>query len=227
MRGSTRPLLTIISALSGSGALVTAAAQTPATTLERSLDRALLRVHSRSDLQNHLGAGFDRDSFDVRAFKGLRRADDSTIVGWFTGFTAFLNGTADSTCEQLSRLEPTGTALAAVPSTMDSVAIESWMTHWERAVAASFLAGERSPVNEEEVMMALLSLIVKLPGARVESNAKPASKPPKPDARTECETMRQFFNEALRLEEPVRMTLFRGLADTMNEKPDLSALGEQ
>jgi hypothetical protein len=39
--------------------------------------------------------------------------------------------------------------------------------------------------------------------------------------------MRQFFNEALRLEEPVRMTLFRGLADTMNEKPDLSALGEQ
>jgi hypothetical protein len=227
MRGSTPPLLTILCVLSGSGALVSAAAQTPETTLKRALDRAVLRVNSRSDLQNHLGPGFDRDSFDVRAFKGLRRADDSTVLGWFTGFATFLNGTDDGTCEQLSRLEPTGTALAAVPSMMDSTAIEDWMTHWEHAVAASFLAEARPPVNEEEVMMALLALMVKLPGAQVESNAKPSSKPRKPDGRTECGTMREFFNQAIRMDDPVRMTLFRGLADTMNEKSVRSAPREE
>lgn len=222
MRNPVRSLLvTILIATVWHAALpATGRAQaTPGSTrLGRALDRAVLRVQNRSDLGNYRGAGFNRDSFDVEAFKGLGKADDSTIVGWFTGFNDFIGGVDSTACGDLTRNDPTGTLLATIPSSMDSAAVERWVKHWETAVAASFLAAEPPPPNEEEMMVAMFALIAKLPDTEISMNTRPSDKPKKNNPLRECRMMRGFFAEALVLEEPTRMTLLRGLALMMDEK---------
>jgi hypothetical protein len=219
-------LLACVSSAFGSAIHPDAQAQTP-TTLERALDRAVLRVTARPDLQNHRGGGFDRDSFDVEAFRGLGKAEDSTVIGWFTGFSTYINGTDSSACHDLITGEPTGSMLARQHSVMDSAAVELWVTHWENAVVASFLAPERPPANEEDMMVALFALLAKLPEAEMGFSRKPSDKPRKMSSEAECRTMRQFFTQALQMEEPTKMTLLRGLAQIMNEKPDLTVVEEQ
>lgn len=198
----------------------TGEAQVPqgGTTLARALDRAVVRVRTRSDLKNYRGAGFNRDSFDVEAFKGLGKAEDSTIVGWFTGFADFIGGIDSTACGEMTANDPTGALLATIPSSMDSVQVERWVRHWETAVAASFLAVERPPANEAEMMEAMFALIAKLPDTEISVSSKPSDKPKKPNPQRECRMMRGFFAEALVMEEPTRMTLLRGLADMMDEK---------
>lgn len=193
--------------------------QTSATPMERALDRAVTRVNSRSDLAGHRGAGFNRDSFDLQAMRGLGKTSDSTLIGWFAGFASYVNGTDSTACHGLMSGEPTGTRIASVRSTMDSAALESWIGHWETAVVASYLSPAPPPVDDEAMMVALFTLIAKLPETRAEQNRKPGGKPPKPRTPVaECNTMRHFFAEALALEDSTRITLFRGLALSMNEK---------
>ena len=192
--------------------------QTTATPMSRALDRAVTRVNSRSDLAGHRGAGFNRDSFDLEAMRGLGKTSDSTLIGWFSGFASYVNGTDSTACHGLVAGEPTGTHIASVRSSMDSAALESWISHWETAVVASYLSPAPPPVDEEAMMVALFTLIAKLPDSPAGQNRKPGGKPPKPSPAAECNTMRHFFAEALALEDSTRMTLFRGLALTMNEK---------
>ena len=186
--------------------------------MSRALDRAVTRVNSRSDLAGHRGAGFNRDSFDLEAMRGLGKTSDSTLIGWFSGFASYVNGTDSTSCHGLVAGEPTGTHIASVRSSMDSAALESWISHWETAVVASYLSPAPPPVDEEAMMVALFTLIAKLPDSQAGQNRKPGGKPPKPSPAAECNTMRHFFAEALALEDSTRMTLFRGLALTMNEK---------
>lgn len=227
-RGSTRPALAVLVVMfCWTGTPARANAQVSGTVLAQALDRAVLRVNSREDLRNHRQAGFNRDSFDVHAFRGLGKADDSTVAGWFSGFSAFIGGTDSAACGQLVKMEPTGTALAAVPSTMDSVAVEDWVKTWESAVAASYLAPERAPPDQDDLMMAMLGLLAQLPHSEVVFNAKPNSKPSKPNPQQECSTMREFFHQALLLKEPARMTLLRGLAQMLREKSGSSPLGKE
>jgi hypothetical protein len=199
------------------GAPLAAQAQLPETPFSRALDRAVVRIQERSDLRQHRGSAFDRDSFDVQAFKGLGKAEDSTLIGWFDGFSTYIAGTDSAGCHELIEGEPTGATLAAMSSTMDSVAMERWTRHWETAVAASWLEAAHPPVNDEEMMAALFSLIARLPDA-TGLGGKPTSKPRKMGEAAECRMMRTFFVEALRLEEPTRMTLLRGLAMVLNDR---------
>ena len=194
-------------------------AQSTPTHMSRALDRAVARINTRSDLAGHRGARFNRDSLDVRVMSGLGRTSDSTLIGWFSGFSVFVNGTDSLTCHDLMKEEPTASRLAAVSSTMDSAAVEGWVKDWEAAVVASYLSPPHPPVDDEAMMVAIFTLIAKLPEAQANLNRKPGGKPPKPRTpASECNTMRQFFAEALTMEDPTRMTLLRGLALTMNEK---------
>jgi hypothetical protein len=204
-----------------------AQAQESPTPLARALDRAVLRVQRRDDLKDHLGAGFNRDSFDLQAIGGLGRTEDSTLIRWFTGFTTYVNGTDSSACRELINGEPTGTRLAALNSSMDSVAVERWAADWETAVAASYLSPPHATVDEEELMVAIFALIAKLPESEISVNRKPSAKPQKMNAHAECRMMRRFFVEAMAMEEPVRLTLLRGLAMTMREKGESSFNLEQ
>jgi hypothetical protein len=194
-------------------------AQSPSTHMARALDQAVARINTRSDLAGHRVGAFNRDSLDARVMSGLGRTSDSTLIGWFTGFSVFVNGTDSLTCHDLMKEAPTASRLAAVRSTMDSAAVEGWVKDWEAAVVASYLSPPHPPVDDEAMMVAVFTLIARLPEAQANLNRKPGGKPPKPTTpASECGTMRQFFAEALTLEDPTRMTLLRGLALTMNEK---------
>jgi hypothetical protein len=194
------------------------AAQASSTPMARALDRAVIRLHARRDLAGHLGAGFSRDSLDAQAMLGLGRTPDSTVIAWFSGVARFVDGTDSPACHGLMTGEPTGTHIAGIQSTMDSAAVETWVRQWEHAVVASYLAPV-PVIDEEEMMMAVLTLIARLPETRASMNRKPGSKPSKPlTPADECSLMRHFLAEALEMEEPTRMTLLRGLAMTMNEK---------
>ena len=188
------------------------------TSFARALDRAVARIKARRDLNEHLGAGFNRDSFDVQAFAGIGRVGDSALVRWFSNFSTYITGTDSTACHDLITGEPTASRLAAHPSTMDSVAMETWVADWEGAVVASYLVPPHPPVDDEEMMVALFSLIAKLPDSALSINRKPSNKPRKVSPQSECNTMRHFFEQALAMEEPQRMTLFRGLALSMSEK---------
>lgn len=227
-----RTLLTALVAASlwqGSRPETVEAQQTSAssTPLARSFDRAVQRVQRRRDLQAHRGAGFDRDSFDVQAFVGLGRLEDSTLIRWFTGFSSFIGSTDSSACHELITGEPTGSRLATLSAEMDSAAIELWVADWEQAVVASYLAPARPKVSDEEMMVAVFTVLAKLPGNPMSRNRKPSDKPRKMTPASECELMRHFFKEALALEDPTRMTLLRGLALTINEKKGSPTFGEQ
>lgn len=228
MRNPVRSLLvaTLVSVLCETALPATGWAQAQApqadTRLGRALDRAVLRVQSRSDLRDFRGAGFNRDSFNLEAFKGLGKAEDSTIVGWFTGFNEFIGGVDSTACGNLTRNDPTGTLLATIPSSMDSAGVERWVVHWETAVAASFLASEPPPANEEEMMVAMFALIAKLPDTEVSVSTRLSDKPTKPNPQRECRMMRGFLAEALVLEEPTRMTLLRGIASMLDGKKSKS-----
>jgi hypothetical protein len=201
------------------GALTPATGETQSTTpMERALDRAVVRVKARRDLREHTGSGFNRDSFDVQAFIGIGRVGDSALVRWFDNFSAYISGTDSTACQDLITGEPTASRLAAHPSTMDSVAMERWIADWEGAVVASYLAEPHAPVNDEEMMVAVFALIAKLPESELSLNRKPSDKPRKMSPQSECRMMRHFFEQAMAMDEPQRMTLFRGLAMTMNQK---------
>lgn len=189
-----------------------------ATPLARALDRAVVRIKARHDLNEHTGSGFNRDSFDVQAFVGIGRIGDSALVRWFTGFSTFVSGTDSTACHDLITGDPTASRLAAHSSTMDSISLEKWVSDWEGAVVASYLAQPHEPVNDEEMMVALFTLIAKLPDSELSINPKPSDKPRKKSAQSECTMMRHFFEEALAMAEPQRMTLLRGLALTINDK---------
>jgi hypothetical protein len=227
MGHSPRFLLCTLLCLAGSGRAAEAWSQASESPLDRALNRAVTRINRRADLQAHRPPGFDRDSLDTAVFLGLGKAEDSTIFGWFTGFSTYINGTDSTACLDLTKGEPTGSALATHRSTMDSSAIERWMVDWESAVVASYLAAPRPPVNEEEMMMAVFALIAKLPETEISLNRKPTNKPRKLSAEAECRTMRDFFGHALQLEEPTRMTLLRGLAQVMKDRPDLPGVEQQ
>ena len=188
------------------------------TPLARALDRAVVRIKARHDLNEHMGSGFTRDSFDVQAFMGIGRIGDSALVRWFTGFSDYISGIDSTACHDLITGEPTVSRLAAHSSTMDSIAVEKWVADWEGAVVASYLAQPHEPVNDEEMMVALFTLIAKLPDSELSINPKPSAKPRKKSAQSECNMMRHFFTEALAMAEPQRMTLLRGLALSMNDK---------
>jgi hypothetical protein len=205
------------------GGVAESAAQAQETQLGRALNRSVSRINTRADLRGKV-SGFDRDSFDVRAFRGLARTDDSTIVRWFEGFSGYIGGTDSTACSTLTDGEPTASALAAHHSTMDSIAVERWVGDWESAVAASYLAPERPKVSDEEMMVAVFALITKLPDFQANVNRKPSDKPRKMSAQAECRMLREFFTQALAMEEPTRMTLLRGLAGVMNERPKLPSL---
>lgn len=193
-------------------------AQEPPTPLARALDRAVLRVRQRDDLKDHLGAGFNRDSFDLQAFGGLGRTEDTTLVRWFTGFSTYINGTDSSACHELITGEPSGARLAALSSSMDSASVEQWAADWETAVAASYLSPPHAKVDDEAMMMAIFALIAKLPESELSVRQRASGKPPKKmTAQAECRMMRHFFAEAMAMEEPIRMTLLRGLAMSMRE----------
>ena len=194
------------------------AAQT-STLMSRALDRAVVRINTRADLSGHREAGFNRDSFDVRAMSGLSRTSDSTLVGWFTGFSRYVEGIDSIECQTLMKEEPSGSSIAAVASSMDSASVESWVGLWEKAVVAAYLDPVQPKVDDEEMMEAIFTLIGKLNDGQVTFSSKPNRKPAKPSTPAqECRTMRQFFTEALALPDPMRMTLFRGLAQSMMEK---------
>ena len=200
-------------------ALLPATGETQSSTMmERALDRAVGRIKARRDLREHTGTGFNRDSFDVQAFAGIGRVGDSALVRWFDNFSTYISGTDSTACQDLITGEPTASRLAAHHSTMDSAAVERWISDWEGAVVASYLAEPHAPVNDEEMMVAVFALVAKLPEAEGSFNRKPSDKPRKMTAQSECNMMRHFFEQAMAMEEPQRMTLFRGLAMTMNEK---------
>jgi hypothetical protein len=154
----------------------------------------------------------------VQAFVGIGRIGDDALVRWFTSFSSYISGTDSTACQDLITGEPTASRLAAHSSTMDSIALETWISDWEGAVVASYLARPHEPVNDEEMMVAIFTLIAKLPESELSINPKPSDKPRKKSAQSECSMMRHFFAEALAMEEPQRMTLLRGLAVSMNEK---------
>jgi hypothetical protein len=201
------------------GLIVVARGETQSSTaLERALDRSVLRIRARNDLTGHRGPGFNRDSFDVQAFAGIGRVGDEALLRWFTGFSSYVSGTDSTACHSLITGEPTASRLALHPSTMDSAAIEHWVADWEGAVIASYLAQPHAPVNDEDMMVALFTLIAKLPGVEGSMNRKPSDKPRKVTPQSECATMREFFVQALAMDEPQRMTLLRGLAVSMSDK---------
>jgi hypothetical protein len=194
-------------------------AEAQATTpLARALDRAVVRIQARRDLREHIGRGFNRDSFDVQAFVGIGRVGDSALVRWFSSFSTYMTGTDSTACQDLITGEPTASRLAVHPSTMDSAAMETWVADWEGAVVASYLVQPHAPVNDEEMMVAVFTLIARLPESELSINRKPSNKPRKVSPQSECNMMRHFFEQALTMEEPQRMTLFRGLAMSMSEK---------
>ena len=201
------------------GALPAATGEAQSTTpMTRALDRAVLRIKARPDLREHAGRGFNRDSFDVQAFAGIGRIGDSALVRWFDGFSTYISGTDSTACQDLITGEPTASRLAAHASSMDSVAMEKWIADWEGAVVASYLAQPHAPVDDEEMMVAVFALIAKLPESEGNLNRKPSDKPRKMNPQAECTMMRHFFEQAMALGEQQRMTLFRGLAMTMNQK---------
>lgn len=202
-------------------------AQQPTTHLGRAFDRAVVRIQSRADLREHRGEIFDRDSFSVQAFEGLARLDDSTLVGWFSGFSTFVGSTDSTGCHELITGEPTGTRLATMSSTMDSVALEAWVRQWESAVVASYLAPAGPAVSDEDMMVAIFTLIARLPQVKENLARKPSSKPVKMSEAEECGSMKDFFSEALKLEAPIRMNLFRGLAAALNDQKGDSSLFRQ
>jgi hypothetical protein len=210
------PALVLLFPLSSSPAQSVASGE---TSLDYALDRVVGRLIARTELQDQVGSGFNRESLDIYAFRGLRRTSDSTIMGWFTGLSAYIDGIDSVSCARLAQTKPSGRELAQLPSTMDSALVDRWALSWESAVVASFRAPLREPVSEEEVMMAMLGVIAKLPSAELVVGSRRSGKPKKSTPRQECQTMREFFTTALRLDEPERTTLFRGLADKL-ETPD-------
>ena len=58
--------------------------------MERMLDRLAARLRQRSDLRDRLSPAFDKDSVGHYGLKGLSRSEDSTVIGWFTGFAEML-----------------------------------------------------------------------------------------------------------------------------------------
>jgi hypothetical protein len=186
----------------------------------RAFDRAVLRVRNNSLLFNRVSRSFDRDSFDLSVAMGLHKAADSTVLGWFTGFAAYINSVEPGSCASLTKAEFSSTLFSSMASTFDSAATEQWVSQWERAVVAHYVNPEPAPADSMELFVAMMVLVAELPGAEVTFGTTPA-KPKKRNPAQECTTMRELFSRALRMEEPARLMVLRGLASAMpNRKRD-------
>ena len=218
LRAAAAVWLAITAALpAGTQAQASAGAE---TTTGRAVDRLVIRVRNRSDLAGLVGPSFNRDSLDTHAFRGLRRTGDTTIIAWFSGFSGFINSLDTPSCTEMTKLEPSVSSLAAMSSTMDSVALDGWLAHWETAVRASFLEPERPAPDSEAMMGAMFTLLSALPVSEMTVTPNPSGKPRKRTAEQECRLMGEFFSRALAIEEPDRTMLFRALAEMINEPRD-------
>jgi hypothetical protein len=197
-------------------------AQTPATSgyqMGPAVDRVLARFKSREELSGKLSSGFDQDSFDFYALRGVSRTEDSTIVAWFTGFSTFLEATTLAECTEIMKgIEPGLNAMRPMRTGMDSAAVEGWLHQWETAAVAFFTRPARPAADDDAFGMVMLGLIAEFSQdtTLADMRQKPGAKP---TARDQCRIARLTFNRLINRPEPERTMVLRGMAEMISDNP--------
>lgn len=185
-----------------------AAAQHPAgaETANRLLERSAARVSQRPELRGRVSADFDRDSLSIYTLRGLRRAEDSTVVGWFAGFSEAVNLIEGPECASIASAPPNPGGIVRFAALVDSARVDHWLNTWEDAATAAFVGLKRPPVSDSAMVMILFGMV-----AGLERQADSLAGP-----EHECRKLHLFLESVLALPWQERVTVFRGLSEQLS-----------
>lgn len=173
----------------------------------RMLDRSAERVRNRPELVGRLSAGFNQDSLSVYALRGLRSAEDSTLLGWFAGLSNAVNLLDAPMCAGMTAAPPSPRAIIQLVARSDSAVVDHWLSTWEDAASAAFTGVKRPPVPDSAMVIILFGMVADL-NKQADSLGE----------GQECRKLHAFLDYALALPWQDRVTVFRGFSEQIAGK---------